>query len=291
MNKVMSRSLFKYCNDNLHNIGIGKLKKTPSLESLNIDYSFGTLDDKFCYFNDKDKEILIDKVKFELNVHLFRDSYPGAKTKTKNAEDQRNEKTGALKVSHDYVLLNSLGSLCLNQLITESHLLSSLGNFICASEIKTIEHKHIIMVENLEVMANLPLLNIPEELKSALWLYRGDQQKHKKTDTADCFFKRFKKTNQLICFSDFDPKGLEIALTCGAVQWLTLAQKKDINIKLRGDEFEWFKQQNAKKYLNKNITLTDEIEELFNTMNNHQKSLKQEHIVAHSLTLRLYPLQ
>ncbi|MCP5077111.1 MAG: hypothetical protein GY951_03530, partial [Psychromonas sp.] len=148
----------------------------------------------------------------------------------------------------------------------------------------------IILVENLTVMANLPRLNIPTNLKDALWLYRGDSQKFQHTATASKFYKRFQNTHQLICFSDFDPAGLQIALTCSATQWLTLQSIDDLNTELLGYEHEWFKQTNAIKYINDKAYLPDPIQLLFSAMNHHQKTLKQEHMLAHELPLVCYEL-
>ena len=290
MKKVMKEPLFKYCQNNLRVVGQGKLKITPSLKCLHRDYNFGSLDDKYCYFTEQDKDNLIEHVKDELQVHLFRQSYPDKNSRTKNAENSRNEKINALKVSENFVLVNSLNSLCINQQKTDISLLGGLGHFIYAPDIKTVEHQQIILVENLEVMANLSLLNIPDQLKDALWLYRGDKEKHKQTGTAGELYKRFQKTNTLICFSDFDPTGLAIALTCGATQWLTLSSSTDIHIKLSGAEYEWFNQQKDKTFLNNSAKLTDQLSELFDVMNHNQKTLKQEHMLAHSLELALYPL-
>jgi len=288
--KIMSEPLFKYCQNNLRRVGEGKIKITPSLKRLNRDYGFGTLDDKFCYFDEQDTDNLVERIKIDLQVHLFREGYPDKKTRAKNAKNNRNEKINALKASEDFVLLNSLNSLCFNQQTSHISLLGGLGHFIYAPDIETIEHQQIILVENLEIMANLALLNIPDELQDALWVYRGDKEKHKQTGTASEFFKRFQMTNQLICFSDFDPTGLAIALTCGASQWLTLETSNDINIELNGYEYEWFRQKKDKSYLNNNAKLTEQLSELFRTMNHSQKTLKQEHMAEHSLKLKLYPL-
>lgn len=290
MKKEMNERLFKYCQNNLRTVAQGKLKITPSLQCLNSNYHFGTVDDKFCYFTEKDRDHLIAEVQRELGVHLFRDDYPNKTSRIKNAEKNRNEKVNALKASEDFVLINSLNALCFNQQKTEISALGGLGHFIYAPDINTVEHQYIILVENLEIMANLSLLNIPDVLKGALWLYRGDKEKHKQTGTAGALFKRFQKTNKLICFSDFDPSGLTIALTCGATQWLTLSNGTDINITLSGAEYEWFNQQKDKTFLNTSAKLTEQLSELFDVMNHHQKTLKQEHMLAHSLELALYPL-
>lgn len=289
MKRVMNKTLFNYCQKHLRVINSGKLKETPSLKRL-VDYGTGFIEHGFFYFDEKDQQQLIERVKLELHIHLFRDSYPDDQSRVSNAKTERNEKVGGLNVSDDFILVNSLDALCLNQLISKNCSVSSLGHFICASEIETIEHPQIILVENLAVMANLSRLNIPIALKNALWLYRGDAQKHQQTGTANQFFRRFKATNQLICFSDFDPAGLQITLTCGATSWLTISSREMVNIELGGDEHEWFNQQKAKNYLTHNAQLTDSIAELFACMNNIQKTLKQEHMLAHFLPLVLYPL-
>lgn len=285
----MNKALFKYCNDNLRDPSVTRLKITLSLKRLNQDYGFGSLDDKFCYFCDDDKNHLIALVEKELGVHLFRDIYPVRKSRIDNAAKYRNEKENTLTVTNDFVLVNSLGRLCLNQSSIGKCSVKSLGTFICASEVNSIEHSHVVFVENLAVMANLSLLKIPKSLKNALWLYRGDIQAHKNTSTASQFFKRFKKSNILVCFSDLDPKGLEIAITCGAKQWLTIADKNDLNIKLKGHENEWFNQKTAITYLNKQ-QLPPHQKSLFEEMKKTKKTLKQEHMLSYGSSLDCFDL-
>jgi len=114
-------------------------------------------------------------------------------------------------------------------------------------------------------------------------------QTHKNTSTAAQFFKRFEKSNTLVCFSDLDPKGLEIAITCGAKQWLTIADKNDLNISLTGHENEWYKQDNAITYLNKQqLPLHERI--LFDEMKKTKKTLKQEHMLSYGLSLDCFDL-
>ena len=286
----MNKTLFHYCQKHLRFIDRGELKVNASLKQLANHYNIGYIDNGVFYFNEKDKQHLIELVAQQLNGAYLSDPYPEAQTRTQIAKNSRNEKIGALKVSEEFVLLNSLRSLFLNQQVTNNCAVNSLGHFLCASEIKTVQHQQIVLVENLIVMANLQRINIPESLVDALWLYRGDAQAQQQTGTANQFFRRFQKTNQLICFSDFDPAGLQIALTCGAQQWLTLEHADNINIKLSGIEQEWFNQKNAIAYLNNSDQLSNSITALFSTMNNNRKTLKQEHMVAHSLPVALYPL-
>ena len=286
----MKKSLFKYCKSNLHSVGNGRLKRCASLETLHQEYGFGRLDDLFCHFDERDKINLIERVQLDIGVHLFRESYPEKKSRLVNAIENRNEKQGALNISEDFVLVNSLDSLCLNNQQHKTSEISSLGQFLSAPEIETIEHKQIVLVENLIVMANLRRLNIPESLKEALWLYRGDIQANKQTGSAYRFFRRFKATNKLICFADLDPSGLQICLTSGATHWLTLSDEKQLNTALKGAENEWFNQTKIISYLNKYEHLPRYCSQLFTQMKEKQITLKQEHILQHSLQLSIFPL-
>ncbi|MEI6897721.1 MAG: hypothetical protein V5786_09605 [Psychromonas sp.] len=286
----MNKKLFEYCQRHLRLLDHGRFKESASFRRLVEDYNVGCIKHGFFYFEAEDKLHLLNVIKQQLNGLRLSDAYPQKLSRVKKAQHYRNEKQGAIKVSENFVLVNSLHSLCLNQQTTNISALNGLGHFIHALDLKTVEHQQIILVENLAVMANLATLNIPQELQAALWLYRGDTEKHKQTATAATLFRSFQKTNQLICFSDFDPAGLQTALTCGATQWLTLAQTSDINIILAGHEQEWFKQVGEKNYLANTAQLSAHISALFATMNNNQKTLKQEHIIAHALSLKLYPL-
>lgn len=291
----MNKKLFQYCQKHLRDNDSCQLKVTPSLRQLVDLYNVGFIANGLFYYDSRDKQHLIEMVSIELHgIHLFRDPYPSPKTRDALAKINRSEKVGALKVSDEYILINTLGSLFINQQIIPMPPISSLGQYVRASEIESIEHKQIILVENLIVMANLARLKVPEQLKDALWLYRGDRQAKQQTGTAYPFFRRFAATHQLISFSDLDPSGLQISLTSGAAYWLTIANQDDLQLVLKGDEKEWFAQQNAITYLNnyskKCQLLPVYCEQLLDVMKQSQKTLKQEHMIAHSLPLALYSL-
>jgi hypothetical protein len=285
----MNKRLFQYCQKHLRLIDQGRLKANASLEKLS-EYNVGHIENGFFHFTVKDKQRLIELVARELNGLRLSDAYPEKTSRTDIAQKNRNEKVSALNVSEDFVLLNSLHSLRINNQVIQNGPLSTLGHFICASEIETIEHQQIVFVENLIVMANLSRLNIPDELKEALWLYRGDIQAFNQTGTAYTFFRRFQDSHCLICFSDIDPSGLQISLTSGATHGLTLSETSSLNIELQGDENEWFKQKNAITYLNQYPALPRYYERLFTLMKETHTTLKQEHILQHCLPLTILPL-
>lgn len=285
----MKKGLFEYCQRHLRSGD--KFKVSASFKQLVRLYNIGYISDGYFYFDEQAKQSLIELVASEhAGIHLFRDHYPTQQTRAEVASTQRNEKVGALTVSEDFVLLNSLENLRINQQNTPISQLTSLGQYVCASEIDTIEHQQIVLVENLIVMANLSRLNIPASLKEALWVYRGDVQAQQQTNTAYTFFRRFKETHQLISFSDLDPSGLQIGLASGATQLLTISDSDDLSITLNGVEQEWFKQQKAISYLSTHSHLPDYCTHLFLKMKQSQITIKQEHMLAHSLKLSLYPL-
>lgn len=286
----MNKILYEYCQRNLRTVSSSGLKLTASFKTLYRDYHIGKIDNGYFYFTEKDRQALIEQVQLDTQTHLFRDPYPEKQSRQKTAKTQRNEKINSYAVTRDFILVNSLQSLQINNQAVPINELTSLGLYLKADEIISVEHSLIILVENLEIMANLSKLNISESLHNALWLYRGDIKNQQKTSSAYQFFRRFIKSHQLICFSDLDPKGIEIALTSGAQYWLTAEDDDVINMALQGQEKEWFKQQSAIKYLQGRSDLPEKCKSTFQNMRNSRKTFKQEHMLKHHIKLALYPL-
>lgn len=292
----------------------GKLKySTESAKQLQQRYGFGQVDlaKKWLTFTFNDRIELGKAIKAELAVDiLLSDDYPEKQHRNDIAATGRDEKLNSYPVSSDFVLVNSLSALKINLHCYDLSPLTSLGTHLKATEILSVEHKTIVFVENLAVMASLSALNIksitecfPKEidLEDALWVYRGDAKKHQQTGTAYQFFRRFSASHQSVCFSDVDPKGIEIALTSHADYWLTVKNIDDfekITESLKGNEKEWFEQGKAIKFLQKKITEQNGKHQdnltwqpIFTIASTMQKTLKQEHLVAHNLELTLLDLQ
>jgi hypothetical protein len=128
-----------------------------------------------------------------------------------------------------------------------------------------------------------------------LWLYRGDVKAQQTTNTSYQFFRRFKGQIPLVCFSDLDPKGIEIALTSDADYWLTVENKNEITMDLTGSEQEWYKQGASITFLQKKISTMPSQQvacwqKLFENLQTYRKTLKQEHILKHNVALTLLEL-
>lgn len=282
--------MYQFCQNKLKTLTNGRLKISRLLTRLHNEYNFGTVSNGYLYFTEADRMALIERVRFENGIHLLRDSYPETRSRSQVAHSQRNEKVGSFAVSQDFILVNSLHTIKVNQQEDPISSVTSLGVYINADEITSIEHTYIVFVENLHIMSNLALLDIPEILQEALWVYRGDIKTQQSTGSAYQFFRRFRDSNQLVCFSDLDPKGIEIAMTCDAHYWLTAEDSKAVSIALQGHEYEWFVQMKAIKYLQKKSDLPKKCKAAFLEMCDNRKTLKQEHMLEHNIKLDLYEL-
>jgi hypothetical protein len=303
MKTVMNKTLYKTTQKLLqkHRQG-GRVKKSVSVRKLYEEYHFGQFDLNKEWLTFSLENILALSKEIQdstLRVDIRHDPYPDEEDRRIIAEKSRNEKVNSYPVSKDFILINSLSELRINQTRHTIVPITSLGIYVCADDVKSIEHKSIVFVENLAVMASLSALNfstLTENLAEALWVYRGDIRKQQSTSTAYQFFRRF-KNNQRICFSDVDPKGIEIAITSDADYWLTIERIEDfkntINF-LEGSEEEWFKQRGSIEFLRKEqvkqgVLLQNKLawETIFTASLANQKTLKQEHIIAHHLPLTL----
>ncbi|WP_019615134.1 DUF7281 domain-containing protein [Psychromonas ossibalaenae] len=286
----MNKGLYQFCQKKFKTLCNGKLKLSSSLTRLNNEYSFGDIKEGYLHFIDNDRQALIERVFQENGLELFRDPYPDLQSRREVAGGDRNEKNNAYPVSRNYVLVNSLHTIRLNQQVHTVSPFTAFGLTINADQITSIEHQKIVFVENLEIMAVLDKLNMPESLQEALWLYRGEVREDRSTMKAYQFFRRFAGSHQLVCFSDLDPAGIEIALTSGAHHWLTPQDSSIINMKLLGAENEWFNQQKSITYLKQKTDLAEKCQQAFDEMCRQRKTLKQEHMLGHNIKLALYPL-
>ncbi|WP_025562696.1 hypothetical protein [Psychromonas sp. SP041] len=275
---------------------LGNVKMAKSCQWLVDAHRIGRIVNGYWLYTEKDRAAIIQLVKSQLNVDLLFDAYPEQQSRIEVAAYHNDEKANALAVSKDFVLVNSLNTLHINSKSLDINAFSSLGIYINANKIETIEHKHIVLVENLAVMANLNklvLMDNAKHLVNALWVYRGDVKREQSTGRAYDFFRRFKGSHQLLCFADVDPEGIKIAITSGASAILSPNAHALINFNVGGHDFDYFKQSTAKQYLMNKSNQGDfplELDKLFTAMSAQRQTIKQEHILAHQIPLSVFTL-
>jgi len=259
-------------------------------------HRIGRIVNGYWLYTEKDRSAIIQLVKSQWNIDLLFDAYPEQQSRIDIAANDNDEKNNALAVSKDFVLVNSLNTLQINSKILDINAFSSLGIYINANKIETIEHKQIVLVENLAVMANLNKLMLMDNAKhlvNALWVYRGDVKREQSTGRAYDFFRRFKGSHQLLCFADFDPEGMKIAITSGASAMLSPTHNALVNFNVGGHDIDYFKQSAAKQYLTNQSNQCDfplAINKLFVVMSEQRQTIKQEHILAHQIPLSVFTL-
>jgi len=272
---------------------LGYVNVTKSCQWIVDVHRIGKIVNGKWFYTEKDRAAIIALIKSQLNVDLLFSDFPDKASREALALINNNEKLNALAVSEDFVLVNSLSSLQINNDQLDINVLASLGVYINANKVESVEHKQIVLVENLAVMANLAklvLLDNAKYLENALWVYRGDLKREQSTGRAYDFFRRFKATHQLICFADFDPEGFKIAITSGATTILAPVADAVVNFNAAGPDIDYFKQVTAKQYINNQTDLSLQVEKLFAVMAEQRQTIKQEHILSHRIPLSVFEI-
>lgn len=271
----------------------GRVKANKSCEWMVDVHRLGCIDAGFWYFTEKDRAAIIALVKQQSGCHLLEHPFPGKRSRTENALLDNNEKRHALAVTDDFVLVNALQSIQMNQQTIDCSVIASLGLYINSKKIKTVEHKVIVLVENLAVMANLQQLVFSDnavDLKNALWVYRGDIKAQQNTHQAYQFFRQFISTHQLICFADFDPEGLHIAISSSAMQLLAPSSAVFESFHVKGAEQDYYNQITSVNSLTNRVNLSPDCQLLLASMKNLKKTIKQEHILSHQIPLQVFEI-
>ena len=170
----MNKTLYNFTQRLLNKYKLGgRIKNSALATRLYVDYNFGQLDlDKeWLSFSLTNILALSDEIKnSELHVDIRNYAYPSKKDRLTTAGNNRNEKNNSYAVSKDFILLNSLSELNLNQSSDKISPLTSLGSYVKADDINSVEHSAIILVENLAVMSKrskqpIPVINFFVALK------------------------------------------------------------------------------------------------------------------------------
>jgi len=296
----MSRNVFKWVSDLIRTKPDQSTSRAWS-ETGNLvieRYHCGRIQNDKLIFTAQDKFQLRRQLKKEFGLDPFL---------TKQLPDDRldiakhhdNEKLARHAPSHDHILVNSPGgTLQLNKQQVQLHTeqLPSAGMMCLSSGINQIDHKSIVVVENLAIMQLCNSFTLPPLCKKALWVYRGDHKSGAKAKVCYDLLKRFGHDKKVIVFSDMDPKGLEIALTLPyASYWLgpeTDAWTRCLQSP-HASRSGYDIQTSAMKYLlnrSETGTLSKPIHDLVLQMRTEHSSYRQEHMFAHNIPLALFPI-
>lgn len=262
-------------------------------------YQCGRSQSNRLIFTAKDKSELRSQIKRELNIDPFiTDHLPDSRLEV--AKIHHNEKLAKNPVSQDHILINCpSGIIQLNnqQIQLYPNVIPSVGFMPIASKISRINHDAIVVVENLAIMQLCNQLALPAICQNALWVYRGDNKSGAKAEACYDLLTRFGQDKAVVIFSDMDPKGLEIALTMPHANYWLGPESNEWSSCLQSKQASrsgYDIQLKAMKYLLKQRekeTISISIRELILQMQTAQSSYRQEHMIAHNISLALFPIQ
>ena len=214
------------------------------------------------------------------------------KSRIENSKDNFSTKKHTSAATQGFVLVNCLATLKINQQSQRLPAINSLGIYINASDVLSIEHQQIVLVENLAVMAALAQLKLPADVCDPLFVYRGDIKPEQNTSSAYQFFRQWSGSHQLICFSDFDPAGIVISNGSSALDCLipsTSSWDYIFTVELKDVEENWWK-KNPKKAVqtlcNKQL-ISPVLVAGFTRMGHYRRTWQQEHMISHQIPLTL----
>jgi hypothetical protein len=272
---------------------------TVTGQQVQTRFGCGFIRNNRLIFSAEDKRQLRRRLMDEIGLDPFvTEQLP--ESRLEMAQYHSNEKLANRPVSGDQVFLNSAdGVIRLNG--REIHLhpesLTSAALLCLSSSIRSVEHRTIVIVENLSIMPLCHSWQIPCIDRQALWLYRGDYKTGAQAKACHDFIERFGPNKTIIVFSDMDPKGLEIALTIPfAEYWLGPSRnmwQHLLNSKY-ASQIGYDTQSQAIAYLLgllDSTLLSATFRNLISVLCDTRSSFRQEHTYSHSVTLELIPIR
>lgn len=200
------------------------------------------------------------------------------------AKISNQEKLAGVKPSDNYVLFKLLADQAIS---SKQHkvLPSNIGMRILIDDIDLLSVKNVVVIENLTAFDHIHLANLPQQLMSALFVYRG----HQKSNSKGCIrlLQKLPKTCQIIAFTDFDPAGLKIALTLPNVNACLLPEiNQELNSTSHQEDFD---KQHASMVFLQNQS-SPNLQKFIRAIEVNRMSIKQEHMLVTKTPLFLQEL-
>ncbi|MGZ5075434.1 MAG: DUF7281 domain-containing protein [Methylobacter sp.] len=270
---------------------------SPTGRQVLADYGCGYISNNKLNFSAEHKRRLRQQVKDEMGLDPFTDRLPDDRLEM--SEYHANEKLAAEPASNDQLLLNSAdGIVRINNAQIQLHpeSVKTAGLLCMNAGINSVEHRTIVVVENLDIMPLCHSWQLPLSEPDALWIYRGDHKSGAKAKACRDFLQRFGKDKTVVVFSDMDPKGLEIALTLPFANfWLGPCEnsRQALLNSNHANDAGFDIQSKAVGYLlrqlNSNV-LSEPFKRLISSLRDQRSSFRQQHTYSRNVTLELVPI-
>ena len=196
-----------------------------------------------------------------------------------------NEKLAGINPNDHFVLLKTINTplTCID---SDLNLINGFAVRAPIALINKLLIKQLVVVENQIVFDNIHKAKLPIELQQAVFIYRG----HDHLATG-CYqlLRQLSTLNakgevSIIAFCDFDPAGLQIALTLPNCDKLIVPNLNE-ELLAKNSVNDFLQQNSNMEFLNN--TQNNAIAEIFDNIKNNKLSIKQEHMLAQYNELKL----
>lgn len=187
-----------------------RVKSGVAHEQL-VDMGYGEIREGYFYISQSQREGIRSFLKTEFGYDWLNKNDPTKQqTRLDAAKHGIQEKFNQLPSKSKWTKLLPLdNSILINNELIPNYSFMHLEMSI--DDLSSIDCQHLLLVENIEAFSAIRAVNITIP-SSTLVIYRGDTQ----SESGVKFIKKARKLNKLIkvgVYADFDPAGLEIALS------------------------------------------------------------------------------
>ncbi|QQX80989.1 hypothetical protein JK628_03710 [Shewanella sp. KX20019] len=212
---------------------------------------------------------------------LLKTSFEG--TRSEIAKHNRFEKLATIRPDEQYVLIKPQPFY--PEIAVECALRVPLDNIIklLQSDVQTITH--IVIVENLDAFDSWHQFVVGVALKYALVVYRGHNGVAKGLNS---LLERIPSEINVVAFVDIDPAGIQIALTMPKVTLILAPEIQALSsiLTTSNSSEDYDVQHKQAKYMQKH---KDDWQALQQFIIDERVSIKQQHLLAFNLPLRVHP--
>lgn len=202
---------------------MGKTALTKTWEQLHTHFSIGQLRGRYVHLSEQDREQLRLLIKQRTRIDVLLDDVDAIlqADRLELAQRTSNEKVSGHAVSRDRVFLASVsGTFDINGRCVA--LLPGAAMVCSASAVGSIEH--LVVVENLATLYALDQYVWPSECESAIMVFRGSVSRKSRNAvqwSPGAVKPLIDRAQRITFFGDFDPKGIQMALTGARVSgWI-----------------------------------------------------------------------
>lgn len=245
---------------------------------INAEYGIGNIDKNNLQLNSKDYHLIRELIISETGLDISEPLPTGSRIEI--AKSTGDEKFNADAPGRHHIMLNShTGQLEINnQIIPLMCGASYRTNWKQLQSVPTL----ILVVENLQAFDYIQQVNIPEPIAAATVVYRGHNISSKAVID---FLKATTAATQVIAFCDFDPKGIEIALTLPNVSHILLPDLKTAFEMTTGTRSLFDNQHAAVTHINSKTTLPESLKAHWAALMQQKRCVTQENMIAHNKSL------